>query len=599
MKKATAFILLLCFEFISAEKLYSQNVSLHKMFDSYFTERMHLIPLEATQNGDSMHNDKLYADFTDSYREKLRAFFTRFQKKIRKYNIGKLNAEDRISYNILKREIQVSLEGLAVGYFSNQVLYPEHHYMPFNQFGGIPLWLAQLGSGTGQQPFNSINDYDRWISRASAFPAWVDSAIIYFRKGMDANIVLPQILVNKMIPQMEAMVVSDAAESLFYGPINRMPENFSKNERSRITAAFLALISEKLMPSYKKLANFLKNEYLPKARQTTGIKALQQGDEYYTYLIHFWTTTNKTPVEIYQTGLLEVKRIHSKMDSIKNDLGFKGDLNSFFEFMKTDKQFMPFKTPEEVLNAYRSIQGRIDPNLKKMFNQVPKTKFEIRQTQAFRAATASAEYNSGASDGSRPGIFYVPILDATKFNVTTGMEGLFLHEAIPGHHYQISLQMENDKLPRFRRYSMYGAYVEGWGLYAESLGKELGLYTDPYQYIGALSKEIHRSIRLVVDAGMHSKNMTRDEAIKYMMDNMPLSEQKAVAEIERYMAMPAQALSYKTGSLKIGELRTNYEKLLGDKFNLAAFHDAFLDGGSMPLDILESKMNAWAKTQKN
>ena len=267
--------------------------------------------------------------------------------------------------------------------------------------------------------------------------------------------------------------------------------------------------------------------------------------------------------------------------------------------MKTDKQFMPFNAPEEVLNAYRSIQGRIEPNLKKMFNRVPRTKFEVRQTQAFRAATASAEYNTGATDGSRPGIFYVPILDAKTFNVTTGMEGLFLHEAIPGHHYQISLQMENDKLPRFRRYSLYGAYVEGWGLYSESLGKELGIYTDPYQYIGALNKEIHRSIRLVVDVGMHSKNMSREEAIKYMMANMPLSEQGVIAEIERYMAIPGQALSYKIGSLKIRELRTRYEKQPGNKFNLAAFHDAFLDGGSMPLDILESKMDDWARTQRN
>ncbi len=600
MKKLTVLILvLLFFEFLPNEKLYSQDVSLHKLFDNYYAERMRLIPFEATQNGDSTQNGKLYADFTDNYRSKFREFFTRFQKEIQKFNTDKLNAEDRISYDIFKREMEVSLEGLALGYFSNQVLYPEHQYMPFNQFGGTPSWLAQLGSGTGQQPFTTPDNYDKWISRASAFAAWTDSAIIYFRKGINANVVLPHPLVKKMIPQMEALVVSDAAKSLFYGPINLMPENFTTTDRSRLTAAFVTLINEKLMPSYKKLADFLKNEYLPKARQTTGINALKKGKAYYTYLIHYNTTTNKTPDEIYKTGLSEVTRIRSKMDSVKKVLGFKGDLNAFFKFMKTDKQFMPFNAPEEVLNAYRSIQGRIEPNLKKMFNRVPRTKFEVRQTQAFRAATASAEYNTGATDGSRPGIFYVPILDAKTFNVTTGMEGLFLHEAIPGHHYQISLQMENDKLPRFRRYSLYGAYVEGWGLYSESLGKELGIYTDPYQYIGALNKEIHRSIRLVVDVGMHSKNMSREEAIKYMMANMPLSEQGVIAEIERYMAIPGQALSYKIGSLKIRELRTRYEKQLGNKFNLAAFHDAFLDGGSMPLDILESKMDDWARTQRN
>ena len=320
-----------------------------------------------------------------------------------------------------------------------------------------------------------------------------------------------------------------------------------------------------------------------------------QGNAYYNYLIHFWTTTNKTPDEIYETGLAEVKRIRAAMDSVKNAVGYKGDLKSFFDYMKKDAQFMPYKTPEEVLNGYRAIQGRIEPNLKTMFYNVPKTPFEIRQTEAYRAASASAEYNAGSSDGTRPGIFYVPILDAPTFNVTTGMEGLFLHEAIPGHHYQISLQLENSALPKFRRFAFYGAYVEGWGLYAESLGKELGVYKDPYQYIGALGKEIHRSIRLVVDAGMHSKNMTREQAIQYMMDNMPVSEQKAVAEIERYMAMPGQALSYKIGSLKIRELRSNYEKTMGSKFNLSAFHDEILKGGAMPLEILEKKMDTWAE----
>ncbi|MFT3681028.1 MAG: DUF885 domain-containing protein [Ferruginibacter sp.] len=598
MKKIAAFLLFYCFAMLSWQQLFAQNRIFQKILDDYYAERMALIPLEATQNGDSTQNDKLYADFTDSYRVKLKYFFSRYRTKIYKIQKNKLGEEDLTSYAIFEKEIQVSLEGLALGYFSNQALYPEHQYMPFNQFGGIPLWLAQMGSGTGQQPFNTVKDYDNWIKRASAFPAWADSAIVYFRKGIQKDIVLPAALVKKMIPQMESMLADDVTQSLFYGPINLMPQNFDSNSKARLTAAFVPLIKQQLMPAYKKLADFLKNEYLPKARSTTGINALQHGKAYYTYLIHFWTTTNQTPEDIYQKGLSEVKRIRLKMDSVKEAVGFKGDLNAFFQYMKTDPQFMPFKTPEDVLNAYRSIQSRIEPNLKKLFQHVPKSKFEVRQTQAFRAASASAEYNPGATDGSRPGIFYVPILDAATFNVTTGMEGLFLHEAIPGHHYQISLQMENETLPKFRRFSFYGAYVEGWGLYCESLGKELGVYTDPYQYMGALGKEIHRAIRLVVDAGMHSRQMTREDAIKYMMDNMPVSEQKATAEIERYMAMPAQALSYKTGSLKIIELRKKYEQQLGTQFNLAAFHEAFLSSGSMPLDILEKKMEAWAKTQK-
>ena len=570
------------------------NPALAALFDRYYTERMQLAPIESTQNGETANNDVLYADFTDSYRAKLTDFFTRYLAEIKQVKRAELSAKDQVSYDIFKQEMEGTLQGLGLGLWGNLVLSPEHRYLPFNQFYGIPLFMGQWGSGTGAQPFNTVRDYDNWIKRATAFSAWTDSAIVYFRKGMAADVVWPEALVKKMIPQMEALVVTDPAQSLFYGPINRLPQGFSEADKKRLTTAYVALISEQLVPSYKKLAQFLRTEYLPKARQSTGIGAVPQGDRYYNWLIRYWTTTNKTPDEIYQTGLSEVARIRGLMDSVKKMVGFSGDLSAFFQFMRTDKQFMPFKTPEEVLNSYRSIQARIDPNLKKMFHTVPKTPFEIRQTEAFRAASASAEYNTGAPDGSRPGIFYVPILDATRYNVTSGMEGLFLHEAIPGHHYQLSLQNENEALPKFQRFASYGAYVEGWGLYAESLGKELGLYTDPYQFMGSLVKEMHRSVRLVVDVGMHAKGMTREEAIKYMMDNLPFDEQRATAEIERYMALPGQALSYKIGSLKIQELRRKYEQQLGSKFALAAFHDELLKDGSMPLEILEKKMDAWA-----
>lgn len=291
-------------------------------------------------------------------------------------------------------------------------------------------------------------------------------------------------------------------------------------------------------------------------------------------------------------------RIRHLQDSVKNVVGFKGDLQAFFEFMKADKRFTPYKKPAEVLAAFETIHKTIEPNLEKMFNHVPKTAFEIRQTEAFRAASASAEYNPGSPDGSRPGIFYVPILDATTFNTTSGMESLFLHEAIPGHHYQISLQQEDTTLPDFRRFGGNNAYVEGWALYCESLGKELGLFTDPYQYVAALGDEIHRAIRLVVDVGLHTKNMTREEAIKYMMSNEAAGEQYATMEIERYMAIPGQALGYKIGALKIAELRNKYQRELGKDFSLADFHDNILKDGALPLDVLERKMDDWAVKQK-
>lgn len=564
------------------------NKELAALFDKYYEERLQLFPLEATAIGDERYNDKLYADFTDSYRKKEKEFYNRYLVYVTKFDRDQLNDNDKISYDIFKREMEISLEGLK--FHTNLI--------PTNQFWGLTLDLGQLGSGEGNQPFKTVKNYDDWLKRMDAFSVWTDSAIQYFKKGIEANYVLPKSLVMKMIPQMDAMVGTDVTKNLFYGPINKLPKDFSDADKKRLTEAFTQSIQKNIISSYKKLDDFLKNEYLPKARNTSGISALPDGAALYNYEIAYWTTTNKTADEIYNTGLSEVKRIRGLMDSVKNAVGFKGDLRSFFEFMKTDKQFMPYKRPEDVLNAFHAIYLKMEPNLKKMYGRVPKSKFEIRQTEAFRAASASAEYNIGSPDGSRPGIFYVPILDATKFNTTSGMESLFLHEAIPGHHYQSSLQMENEKLPKFRRFLWYGAYGEGYALYCESLGKELGLYTDPYQYMGALGDEMHRAIRLVVDVAIHTKNMTREEAIKYMMDNEAISEDGATAEIERYMAIPGQALSYKIGALKIRELRNKYQQELGDDFKLSDFHDEFLKDGCMPLEIVEKKMDDWAAKQK-
>jgi uncharacterized protein (DUF885 family) len=566
----------------------SANTELSALFDKYYEERMQLYPLEATTNGDNRYNDKLYIEFTDSYRAKLKDFYNRYLVYVKEYDRESLNDNDRISYDIFKREMEMNIEALSF----------HDNYIPTQQFWGLPLTMGQLGSGDGAQPFKNATDYQNWIHRMETFSTWADSAIVYFRKGMESGVVLPKILVERMIPQMEAMSKDSANKHLFYSPINKLPKGTSVDDSSKLSVAYLSAINTHIIPAYKKLADFLKNEYITKARTSTGINAIPDGDKYYNYLIRYWTTTNKTPDEIYTTGLNEVKRIRSQMDSVRNAVGYKGDLKSFFEFMKTDKQFMPFKTPEDVLNGFRAIQAKIDPNLKKMFGRTPKTAFEVRQTEAFRAASASAEYNQGTADGSRPGIFYVPIIDATTYNTTSGFESLFLHEAIPGHHYQISLQQENEKLPKFRRFSWYGAYGEGWALYTESLGKELGLYTDPYQYMGSLGDEMHRAIRLVVDVAMHQKAMTREQAIQYMMENEAIGEQGATAEIERYMAIPAQALSYKIGALKIRELRNKYEKALGDKFKIADFHDEVLKDGCMPLDVLEKKMDAWADKKK-
>ncbi|UOQ78005.1 DUF885 domain-containing protein [Hymenobacter sp. 5516J-16] len=577
--------------------------NLPELFTAYWEENARLFPLDATTQGDNRYNDQLPNDGTKEFRGKLQAFYQKYLDGLQKFNREELSTNDKISYDIFQYDLENKLEGLKLNTWM----------IPFQQFWGLPITLGQFGSGEGVQPFKTAKDYDNWLGRVRGFTVWADTAIGNFRQGMKAGVVLPRTLVDKMIPQMRAMETTDPTKSLFYGPINKLPEGLSDTDKTRITAAYKKVILEELVPTYKKLGDFLEKEYRPKARLSTGISAIPGGPELYKYYVKTWTTTDKTPEEIYQTGQREVARIRGEMEKVKAQVGFKGDLKAFFASLKSDPKLMPYKTPEEVLGAFRAIQAKMQLNLKKMFGRTPKTPFEIRQTEAFRAASASAEYNQGSPDGSRPGIFYIPIVDATKFNVTSGMESLFLHEAIPGHHYQISLQQENTELPKFRRFAWYGAMGEGWALYTESLGKELGLYQDPYQYMGALGDEMHRAVRLVVDVGMHTKNMTREQAIDYMLANEAISEEGAIAEIERYMAIPGQALSYKIGALKIRELREKYEKQLGahnDRlrekyvgqnrahFSLSNFHDELLKDGVMPLAVLERKMDTWAANQK-
>ena len=602
MKFSLYVLLWTCCLFISCklahpERSIPNNKTFGLVLQDYYSNRMRYFPLEATQNGDTAYNNQLPVDFTDSYMDTLRHFYSKYLDKILVFDRDKFNQNDRISYDIFIREMKMNLEGLDLHLAFNNVTMPNLQYMPFNQFEGIPLFLGQMGSGGGIQPFKTTRDYENWIKRADGFQAWTDSAIVYFRKGLRNGYILPRCLVEKMIPEMLTLAEPDFTKSIYYTPVRQMPASFSSVEKANVKDGFSRLIAEVLAPSYKKLADFLQEEYLPKSRPSIGLGELPNGMKLYDYLLRYWTTTHKSPEEIYKTGLSEVKRIRAEMEATKSQTGFKGDLAALFLYMKTDSRFMPFKTPEEVLNAFRKIQFTIEPNLVKYFGLTPKMKFEIRQTETFRAASANAEYIQGDPESKRLGVFYVPILDATKFNTCSGMESLFLHEAIPGHHFQNSLQMEDSLIPKFRRFIWYGAYGEGWALYSESLGKELGLYTDPYQNMAALGNEMHRAVRLVVDVAMHLKKMTREEAIRYMLDNEAVSDQRAIEETERYIAIPAQALSYKTGALLIRALRTRYNQELGTRFHISAFHDEVLKDGSMPLDIFEQKMESWEMTQ--
>ncbi len=558
------------------------------LFNNYWDDRARLFPLVATAQGDNRYNDRLPNDQTRTFRQQQARLYRRYLNDLLNIDRARLSADDKLSYDIFQYDMRTRLEGLRLNTWM----------MPFAQIYSLPTTLGQLGTGTGAQPFRTVKDYDNWLARVGKFPVWADSAIANFRAGAKAAVVLPKVLVLKMLPQLQAQAAGEVSRSLFYGPVAHMPASFSEADRARLTAAYQAAISTDLVPTYRKLADFLQTEYLPLARNSTGLGDVPGGAEMYRYDVRLMTTTTRDPEAIYQTGLSEVKRIRAEMEAVRKQVGYQGSLASFFTSLSNNPRYMPYQTPEEVLRAFRGIQARIVPNLSRLFGRVPKSPFEIRQTEAFRAASASAEYNRGTADGSRPGIFYVPIVDATRFNVTSGMESLFLHEAIPGHHYQLSLQQENTSLPKFRRFGSYPAFSEGWALYCESMGKELGLYTDPYQRLGALGDEMHRALRLVVDVGLHLKGMSREQAIDYLLANEPITEPAATAEVERYLAMPGQALAYKVGALKLRELRTRYEKQLGKRFSLKNFHDEVLAGGSMPLAILERHLDAWAARQR-
>lgn len=552
------------------------------LFETYHEERLRHFPLDATFAGDNRYNDILPNNITEAFRDSLRAFYNNYKKQLLRYDQTELSKNDKMSYDILMWECDINLEGLT---------FPAH-FLPIDQFWTMQLTIGQFASGSSAQPFKTVQDYENWLKRLDAFTIWCDTAVVNMQKGIKTGFVLPKALVQKVIPQLEDLDHGPVIDHLFYGPIKLLPETFSEEDKSRLTKAYALAISNKIIPNYRKLSQFFKTEYLPACRISSGISNVPNGKAWYDHRIKEFTTTQMTADEIFELGKKEVARLLQEMENVKEEIGFAGDMKTFFDFVRNKKELMPFTEPQQVIDNFNTIHNKMKPQLARLFDLVPKTAFEVRRTEAFREKSASAEYNPGALDGSRPGIFYVPIPEVTKYNVFTD-EDLFLHEAIPGHHYQISLQQENEFLPEFRRTLWYSAYGEGWALYCESLGEELGLYDDPYQYFGMLSAEMHRAIRLVVDAGMHAKGWTREQAIQYSLENEAESESSIISEIERYMALPGQALSYKIGQIKIRELRNKAAMELGDQFDIKTFHNKVLESGCLPLQILEDKINQW------
>ncbi len=562
---------------------FSQQQDFNKLLEDFHEEGLQLSPFAATLNtGDSRNNDKFELDISDEYRNDFVSYYQKYKTALEGIKRSELSADQQVSYDILLWECDINIDGAK---------YPTH-LMPLNQLWCLPIIVGQQASGQGAVPFKTVEDYDNWLKRLDSFVLWIELAIERMKEGIQSGHTLPKALTEKVMPQYTSLAKGKPTDHLYYSPAKNIPEAFEKVEKRKIEKAYSAKVENDLIPAFKRLSDFLLNEYLPNSRTSHGISATPNGLEYYNYLIKVQTTTTLKADEIHAVGLSEVARIRGEMMKVKNQVGFKGSLIEFFNHVRNNPDLMPFKKPEEVLNNFTEIYQKIKPRVEELFDLEINIPFEIKRVEAFREASASVHYVPGAADASRPGIFYVPIPDATKYN-TFSDESLFLHEAIPGHHFQASVALENTEVPTFRKFVWYGAHGEGWGLYCESLGKELGLFSDPYQYFGMLSMEMHRAIRLVVDTGIHTKGWTREKAIKYSLENEAVAEATIISEVERYMAWPAQALSYKVGQLKIQELRTKAEKQLGNRFDIKGFHTTIIESGGLPLKILEEKINSW------
>jgi len=559
-----------------------QSQRLHQLFEEYFEQQLELNPLLATSIGDARYNDRFEVSIAPEWRARAERVERDALARLATIDRSRLTGQDLLSYDVFKSARQLEIEGYR---------FPEH-LLPLNQFYSTPNSFAMMGSGKGIQPFRTVKDYDDFLKRLDGFVAWTDQAIANMREGVTKGYTLPRVLTERVLPQLEAHVVATPEDSIYFGPVRDMPAGFAPADRDRLTAAYRAAITGKVVPTYRKLLGYMRDEYMAQCRTTVVLDALPDGAAWYAYNVRTITTTDYTPAQIHEIGLREVERIHGEMREVMRQVKFEGDLKAFSEFMQTNPRFF-FDDREKLIAGYVDIKRRVAPALPKLFEHMPAADYEVRAVEAFREKSAAGgSYQAASEDGSRPGIFYANTYDL-KARPMWAMEALSLHEANPGHHFQISLQREQKDLPRFRRFSSYTAYSEGWGLYAESLGRELGLYEDPYQYFGMLEAELWRSIRLVVDTGLHSKGWTREQVLEYMDAMSSTAEARAVSEAERYIAIPGQALAYKIGQLKIRELRSRAEAELGGDFDVRGFHTAVLGDGPLPLDVLEAKLTRW------
>ncbi|WP_035375349.1 DUF885 domain-containing protein [Pseudoduganella violaceinigra] len=546
--------------------------------------------LFATANGDSRYNDQIGMAIAPDVRAKQFAAYRQMQARLATIPRTQLADQDKMTLDLLAYELDAAL-ALAP--------FPEH-LLPLNHFDNIPSTLANYASGTGSQPLGTVKQYQDYLSRVRQLAPWIDQAIANMREGIKKGVVHPKAITQAMLPQMAALRSKSAESSVYYSPIARMPASFSAADKARLARDYRTAV-EQLDPALERLVRFLESEYLPASRKSTGWNSLPNGGAWYQARIHDSTNLPLGPQEIHDLGLKEVARISATMLSLRLKLDFAGSTQSFTQWMRGQKRFTPFATEAEVLDEYREIYDLVQARLPAYFSLVPKSKLVVDLEPALTRATASDHYTPPAADGSHPGVFWAVVNDPKDYN-RTGMASLLLHEGVPGHHFHAALLKEMP-LPDFRKFSTENqnnaAYTEGWALYAETLGKNFGLYEDPVWHYGHLNAELLRAVRLVVDTGMHSMGWPREKAIAYMVETLGVPEERAKNQVERYMVWPAQALSYKIGAMKILELRDRAQRELGAKFSYPAFHAVVLGDGTLPLPILETRVNEWiAKAKK-
>jgi uncharacterized protein (DUF885 family) len=548
-------------------------------------------PLNALYRGDLRFADQLGDPFSDAHAAAEKLADEQALAALAAIPRAGLTPTDQIAYDVFKRSTEIDL----TSYRPDLLKIAEA--MPINHFYGLHLDYADLSSGQGAAPFKTVKDYEDALKRHAQYPHLVDQIIDRFRQGMAEGLVEPKLVVNNIIDELTLQAANGVEGTPYYSPVKAFPDTIPAADRPRLRMAFTAAIRDGIMPANAKLFAFLKTDYLPHARDTVGLGGMPGGEAYYRYMIEQNTTLPMTAEEAHQLGLNEVARITKQMEAIKTQVGFKGDLPAFCRFMTTDPKFAP-PSRQWLETRYREIGARIDKRIPEQFSLVPRTSLEIRAEPGYKEkSSAGGEYMQGSADGTRPGIFYYNGYDLPS-RFTWDMETLYLHEAVPGHHFQISLAQENRDLPNFMRFGGNTAFVEGWALYAETLWPELGMETDPYARFGGLNDEMLRAMRLVVDSGIHAKGWTRDQAIAYMTSHSAMGKADVTAEVERYIAIPGQALAYKVGALTILKEKAKAKAALGTQFDPRAFHAQVLDTGALPMTVLEKKIDDWIAAQK-